>query len=85
MSVYDIYILVKEQEYDATVFHNALRATAEHRNTWQMIRDYEPIIERIERSDALKELWEKYRRSFHYAKDISFEDTIIALQKLLAN
>ena len=82
---YDIYILVKEREYDAVVFQNAFRATAEHRNTWQIIKDYEPIIARIEQSDALSEMWEKYRRSFHYAKDISFEDTIIALQKLLAN
>ena len=81
---YDIYILVKRQQYDVAVFRHALQATAEHRGSWQRIKDEEPVIRQIEGSVVLKDLWEKYSKAFHYAKDISFEDTIEALRKLLS-
>ncbi len=80
---YDIYILVRNEGYDNVVFHDALRATSEHRGSWMRIKDHEPIIEQIARSTVLKGLWVKYSRSFHYAKDIVYEDTIEALRKLL--
>lgn len=81
---YDIYILVKEQKYDTAVFYDALRATSEHRNSWNRIKNQNLIIEQIERSTALENLWKKYSRTFHYAKDISFQDTIKALRQLLS-
>lgn len=33
------------------------------------------ILREIRESDTLRKLWEKYRREYDYAKDISFEDT----------
>ena len=80
---YDVYILVKEREYDRKTFQNALRATAEHRGSWERIEHWEPILDRLTDSDDLRNLWEKYRREFHYARDIAFEETIEAARKLL--
>ena len=80
---YDVYILVKEREYDRKTFQNALRATAEHRGSWERIEHWEPILDRLTDSEDLRNLWEKYRREFHYARDIAFEETIEAARKLL--
>ena len=81
---YDIYILEKGQMFDAKVFKEALRATSEHRGSWNKIKDYDPITEQIENSDVLKGLWKKYRDTFFYAREITFEDTIAAIRKVLA-
>lgn len=81
---YDIYILEKGQMFDAKVFKEALRATSEHRGSWNKIKDYEPIIEQIERSDVLKGLWKKYSNTFFYAREITFEDTIVAIRNILS-
>ena len=80
---YDVYILTKEQEYDPAIFKDALRATAEHRGTWERIENWEHILDRLVDNDDLRNLWEKYRREFHYARDIAFEETIEAARKLL--
>ena len=69
--------------FDAKVFKEALRATSEHRGSWGKIKDYEPIIEQIERSDVLKGLWKKYSNTFFYAREITFEDTMAAIRKML--
>lgn len=80
---YDVYILTKEQEYDPAIFKDALRATAEHRGTWERIENWEPILDRLVDNDDLRNLWEKYRREFYYARNITFEETIEAVRKLL--
>lgn len=80
---YDVYILTKEQEYDPAIFKEALRATAEHRGTWERIENWEPILDRLVDNDDLRNLWEKYRREFYYARNITFEETIEAARKLL--
>ena len=80
---YDVYILNKEQRYDPSIFHEALIATAEHRGSLDRIKECDPILEQVENSTTLKGLWEKYRNTFYYAKDISFEDTIDAVKELL--
>lgn len=80
---YDVYILTKEQEYDPAIFKDALRATAEHRGTWERIENWEPILDRLVDNDDLRNLWEKYRREFYYARNITFEEAIEAARKLL--
>lgn len=80
---YDVYILTKEQEYDPAIFKDALHATAEHRGTWERIENWEHILDRLVDNDDLRNLWEKYRREFYYARNITFEETIEAARKLL--
>lgn len=79
---YDVYILFKTKKYEPIIFHDALYATAQHRKSWDKIKAYEPILVQIEKSKILQGLWEKYRREFYYARDISFEDTLEAIRDL---
>ena len=80
---YDIYILGREQPYDTNVFREALHATAVHRGTAEKIADQETIVTLISGSDDLRDMWEKYRKKFPYAKDISYEDVLGSLRRLL--
>ena len=80
---YDVYIFAHQGKYDPCTFHEALKTTAVHRGSWSKIQKAELILKQIEKSTVLQESWERYRRQFRYAADISFEDTIAALRTLL--
>lgn len=81
---YDTYILSTTQQYNKAVFSDALKATAGHRGTTQQISDIAGIMQNIENSRELKSMWEKYRKQFAYAKDISYEQIMAVLHELLA-
>ena len=70
---YDTYILATTQKYDTVLFAQAVKATAAHRGTTDQIADVLNIIQDISESAALRGMWDKYRKQFGYAKDISFE------------
>ena len=80
---YDIYILCTTKEYDKTVFKEALLATSKHRGTFEKIADLPHILDTIKASSELKQQWEQYRAKFSYAKNISYEQTVEELRKLL--
>ena len=79
---YDVYILTITQEYDKTLFTDALKATAEHRGTTNQIADILGILKNLEESSELKLRWDKYRKQFTYASDISYEQILEVLSKL---
>lgn len=80
---YDIYILCTTKEYDKAVFKEALLATSKHRETFEKIADIPHILDTIKVSSELKKQWEQYRAKFSYAKNISYEQTVGKLRKLL--
>lgn len=80
---YDAYILATTQQYDPDLFAEALAATAKHRGTAEQITDRPGILRNIEESPELRAMWDKYRKQFAYAKDITYEQ-IIAVLKILA-
>ena len=79
---YDVFILSNTQEYDPVLFVNALQATAKHRGTGEQIKDVAGIMETIEKSTQLHEIWEKYRKQFAYAGEVTWEAVMLALRKL---
>ena len=79
---YDVYILTTTQEYDKALFADALKATAEHRGTSNQISDVPDILKNLEESSELKSRWDKYRKQFAYATDISYEQIVEVLSKL---
>jgi predicted nucleotidyltransferase component of viral defense system len=79
---YDIYLITKTQSIDHNIFNQALSATSAHRGTTEKISNAPEILEAIEKSQILRNQWEKYRREYTYAKDIIFEDTIKAIKDL---
>lgn len=80
---YDVYILGTTQEYDKKTFKEALRATAEHRGSMELISDVEGILKQISESEKLKGMWGKYRKKFAYASDISYEDVLEVLKEMV--
>lgn len=80
---YDVYILGTTQKYDKEIYQEALKATAEHRGSTEQISDTEGILKQISESDDLKEMWSKYQKKFAYASDISYENALEVLKKLV--
>jgi len=80
---YDVYVLTKTQSYDARIFREALRRTAEHRGTIEQIKDTSAILDSIDNSEELAKYWRNYQREYDYARDISFSEIFSALQELL--
>lgn len=80
---YDTYILATTQKFDKAVFVKALNATAEHRGTAEQITDVPGILHNIEESQELRIMWDKYRRQFAYAQDITYEQIIETVRTLV--
>jgi len=80
---YDVYLITKTQNFDHNVFYRALSATSAHRGTTEKISNFSEILEAIEKSQILRNQWEKYKREYSYARDIKFEDTIKVIRDLV--
>lgn len=80
---YDAYILATTQKFDKAVFADALKATAEHRGTVEQIADVPGILHNIEVSPELRTMWDKYRKQFAYAQDITYEQIMNAVRTLV--
>ena len=76
---YDIYVLHTTQSYDVSLLKDAFSATAHHRNTAGQVSDSNTILKHIENSMELRQQWDKYRREFAYAADLSYDDILKAL------
>ncbi len=79
---YDVYILTKSQSYDKGVFKTALKETAIHRGSYDTIQDVEKIINQLSNNATLRDLWEKYQKTYNYARGVCFEDVIVAVTKV---
>lgn len=80
---YDVYILGTMQKYDKDIYKEALKATAKHRGSTELIADTAGILKQISESDDLKAMWEKYRKKFTYAGDITYEEVLEVLRGLI--
>ena len=80
---YDVYILGTTQEYDKEIFKEALRATAEHRGSIELIADVEGILKQISESSDLRDMWGKYQKKFEYAKDVSYDSVLEVLKRIV--
>ena len=76
---YDIFIIVTTQPYNPALLKEAFTATALHRGTAEQIADIPAVINVIEGSTELRQMWEKYRKEFDYAADITYEMVVDAL------
>ena len=82
---YDIYILyaLRGAECDKATLRRALERTTEKRGSGKILTQYPEIMQEIRGSDILRKQWNKYSREYDYAKDISFDDTCNAIQKIM--
>lgn len=82
---YDVRMLLQlyGDRIDHNIFREAFAATCRKRETGHLNADAETILAYIETSDALKDLWESYRKKYSYASEITFEDTVKSIRKLV--
>ena len=73
---YDIYILQKlhGEQLDKEILWHALVATARKRGTLEQIEsgDIREILNEIETSSVMENLWKAYQKNYSYAVDISW-------------
>ena len=75
--------MLKTQAVNKEIFFVALANTARHRGTTEQITDTSSRLTVVENSVELKQMWEKYRKQFAYAKDIEYEEIIVEIAGLL--
>lgn len=80
---YDVYILTKTQSYDLSVFKEALKSTAEHREASYIFNDISKRLNEIENSETLKKRWDKYTKDYRYAEEVQYSNIIAALRALV--
>lgn len=82
---YDIYILWKMQSnhIKKELLSLALMKTARKRNSIHVLREYRKIMEIVRSSQILEKEWQKYQRTFDYAKDILFEEVCLVINGIL--
>lgn len=82
---YDVYILLKTQlnnNIDIQLFSKAFLATAENRNSLQVLNEAETVISEVLESETMNRLWENYRRSYSYAEELKWNDVCSAVLEL---
>ncbi len=83
---YDIYILyvLRGEQCDKETLHAALKRTTAKRGSQSILTNQLEIMKEIRKSEQLRQLWEKYRRQYDYARNITFEQTCNSVQALLS-
>ncbi|WP_331000395.1 nucleotidyl transferase AbiEii/AbiGii toxin family protein [Proteiniclasticum sediminis] len=73
---YDVYILHQfyHHQFEANALRDAIRATAENRSSFSVIRDHQSILPVIRDSMIMKQRWSSYQQDFDYARGVSFDD-----------
>lgn len=77
---YDLYYLIRYEDFSKENLKVAIQKTFSKRNT--DIQDISKVIKEIEKSDFLKDLWEKYSQKYQYSKNIKFEEIISSLYEI---
>ncbi|HEL1564570.1 TPA: nucleotidyl transferase AbiEii/AbiGii toxin family protein [Streptococcus suis] len=75
---YDLYTLyhLRKDEIDISLLKTALNNTAKKRESLDVLTNWESQLEEIRSSDYQNQLWSRYQKSFRYASEISFEESI---------
>lgn len=83
---YDIHILqsIYRKSISPDVLSNALKATAQKRGSADLLADGHAILERIEQDSHMQDLWRNYQKSYSYAENILWNETMQSIKELLA-
>ena len=82
---YDVYIIHQLQwkNVDSSALKDALKATAEKRDTSAVMQRYAGIIAIVEKSETMKQHWLDYQAQFDYARDIQYADVCRTIKEIL--
>ena len=77
---YDLYYLITYKEFSKENLKNAIIKTFNKRDT--DIKNINKVIDEIEKSEFVKELWTSYSEKYQYAKGIEFEKVLGSIRKI---
>ena len=81
---YDIYMLMgtKEEEINKKLLKTAINLTSEHRESTDLIKDWEHTLEILANDEEMQKRWKVYQKTYFYAKDIEYGDLIKSIEKV---
>lgn len=85
---YDLYLLynIYRKQINTEDFRKAVALTSKKRESESDMKAAQGIIRKIQKSESMYDLWEKYRKENLYASEISFEtviDCVRAIERML--
>jgi len=82
---YDVHILLALRGADIhyPTLGQALRETAQRRNSADLLPNYANTLDGHQTSARQRDLWERYRQEFSYAREITFDDVCNSALQLL--
>ena len=84
---YDLYTLyhLRKDEIDVPILKAALHNTAKKRESLDILINWKNQLDAIRSSDYQNQLWSRYQKSFRYASEISFEESVEVVAIILKN
>jgi len=84
---YDIFILqfFKGDSIDYSILKEALIATVEYRNSQKVLEDAALILNEIEGSTKMENLWQDYQDKFDYASNLEWKEVVQSIRKLISS
>ncbi|KAF1295551.1 abortive phage infection protein [Enterococcus sp. JM4C] len=83
---YDLFTVWKMYGNDVSIaiLREALKNTATKRESLQELNGWSNQVSLIRQSDYQKQMWMKYQRTFKYANEISFEESVEIVQTIMS-
>lgn len=81
---YDIYMLYKlyKDKIKIENLSKAILNTASYRGSLEYVKDYKSVLELLERSKDMENLWNNYKNNNSFAKGIDFKDTLMIFKEI---
>lgn len=80
---YDVFMLTRKRKVRPAIFKAAIFSTFERCGTRSLLDRVDNILDGIAKSVLQKEYWRRYQLEFPYAKEISFQDALTSVRRLL--
>lgn len=82
---YDLFTLwkLRKDEVNLEVLKEALKNTVVKREAMEELQKWQGQVAEIRSSDYQKQLWMKYQRSFKYAQEITFEESVDIVETIM--
>jgi hypothetical protein len=81
---YDVYMLINTQEENINkkLLKTAINLTSEHRESLDLIRNWESTLKLLAEDEDMKKRWKVYQKTYFYAKDIEYDQLIKSIEKV---
>ena len=81
---YDVYMLINTQEENINkkLLKTAINLTSEHRESLDLIRNWESTLKVLATDEDMKQRWKVYQKTYFYAKDIEYDQLIKSIEKV---